>query len=302
MIRECIKNLMHQCINMEQEDRFISFKELHEMIDQYYEIYNDRIEYDPENNNEYYIFIDNYSLGHPAYILLTIMTLLFAGVKKIWLECERSYEDGELFAINNKLIKHLVDEVIGRFPQIILRTDIPYEEVQKSGIKFINKNKNINHVVLLGGYSGTYWKIEQYRKDVTIHLPTAVYVWVDFSSKHMMYKDHNLLELGRYGWHELYDYECCYCKRMRKIDSDELYVGLGYYDYWDWKEYIHRLENDRNKNKNIVDITPIYLFGDANNMKKCLETMPTFLKPITSKDFSIGKIDYDFCNLLKSSL
>lgn len=299
MVREYIKKIIHECIEGVEEDNLVSVKELHEITDQFCENYGDKIGYDPENSGEYYLFVDDYSLGHPAHILLIVMTLLFAGVKKIWVECYRSYEDEELFVLHHKMTKCLLDEVINRFPQLLLRKNIPYEKVQTSGIEFVNQNRQIDHVVLLGGYSGAHWKIARLREDVAIHLPSAVHVWVDYSSKEKMYQDDSLITLGRYGWNELYDYKCDYCKNMKYMDSLGAFIGLGYNSFWDWEEYVLAQREERAKIKNMTDILPLYLFGDENHIEKCLKRMPVFFNPILAKDFSTEKIDYNFLNLLK---
>ena len=299
MVREYIKRLMHECIDDTEEDAFVSVKELHEIVEQFCESYGDKIAFDPENASEYYLFVDNYSLGHPAHILLVIMTLLFAGVKKIWLECYLSYEDEELFTLHHEMTKQLLNGVICRFPQIIVRKDIPYEKVQTSVIEFVNENLNIDHVVLLGGYSGTHWKITRLRKDVLIHLPSAVHVWVDYSSKEKMYGDDSLIMMGRYGWNELYDYKCDYCKDMKETNSLDVFVGLGYNSFWNWEEYVTVQNEERKRTENMSDTLPLYLFGDEKQIESCLKNMPDFFKPVLPKDFSKEKIDYDFLNLLK---
>lgn len=298
MVREYIKKLIHECIDKVEADSLVSVKELHKIVEQFGINYDSKIFYDSENANEYYIFVDDYSLGHPSHILLIVMTLLFSGVKKIWLECYRSYEDEALFTLHHEMTKGLLNEVILKFPQIVLRKNIPYEKVQTSGIEFVNENSSINHVVLLGGYSGSHWKIARLRKDVSIHLPSAVHVWVDYSSKESIYRDDSLIKLGRYGWNELYDYKCDYCKDMKKMKTLDVFVGLGYNSFWNWEEYVAAQREEREKTTNMTDVLPLYLFGDKTSIEKCLKNMPEFFDPVLSKNFSTKKIDYNFLNLL----
>ena len=187
--------------------------------------------------DEFYVNVAETPGIHPAYMLGTLIMLLLAKPKKIWVECFLSSPDKDTIYLGNPVTGRLLKRLLKEFPELEL---VRFEENfgEKRGIEFVNEHPAITHVVEIGEGIGAFWKKPYYQNDVTLHYPTALFVWMQYSSPDHIQMDKLPERFGEYCFEESYSYWCDCHKDMDHFIEEVGCLGITCHGGKTWDSYI----------------------------------------------------------------
>lgn len=245
--------------------------------------------------DEYYVNIDETPGIHPAYMLGTFIVLLLAKPKKIWVECFLSNPDKDAIYLGNPVTGRLLKRLLKEFSELEL---VRFEEDfgQKRGIEFVNEHPTITHVVEIGEGTGSFWKKRYYQHHVTLHYPTALFVWMQYSAPDKVEGDKLLAQFGEYCFEESYSYWCDCDRGMDDFTEEVGYLGISCHggNTWnffitDWQKYFD------------TESLPVLVFHDTKlklEVPKYKSGEPVFQME-DGTFYDPDKVYYDFQNLFK---
>jgi len=253
-----IRKRMHKCVDIalapllpyevkQPEEKMlfhpvVSIKHVHHILDYfwndaeygyYYEflaLKEMHSRYESMPKKEYYINIPDTPGLHPAYLLATLITLMWAPYKKIWLECFLSRQDGEELYMGNPVTGRLIKRFVKEFSELEL-VSFEGDYDQKKGIEFINEHSEITDVIELGDGLSALWKKKYYKNKVHISCPSTRLVWIQYAAPGKMFEYEILKQFAKYCFEECYNYRCGYDKRMEDAGCEPGEIGLTAHSY-----------------------------------------------------------------------
>ena len=271
----------------------VSIAHIHNVIDRICDIYEPKVVADSAKEEGYYVRIHDTPMVHPAYMLGTFIVLLLAKPKCIFVDSFLNCEGGEETYLGDPVTGRLLKYIMKEFPELV-----PFENHEawntEKVFRLVNQNPDITQIVEIGSQVEAAWRSLYYRRNMTIHFPTANYVWVHYSTPEKLMCAKKFKKFGLYCFEEVYSYECSYDKSMKVMNEEDVYVGITYYAERDWKEFINR-----NCQHFPPERIPLILFGDVKPDLKVLREYHKCFKLVTQRNFNTNEIFYDFTDLLR---
>lgn len=275
-----------------------TIKHMQNLIRKMFDRYEDRVVPGSAEGEVYFIHIENGYPCHPIYIVGTLVVLLLAGAGRIWIEHAGSYVSSTQW-LEVPMITFFVDEMAKSFPNIKTIKSIAEKQNDEVAISFVDKHSEITHVVDIGGQINSYERLEKYRRGVSVHLPAANFIWVDYLSVDKLKKDQKLSNWGERCEYGIMDYEC-FCMNY----GEELY-GKGFnfeYTYentYIWEEMLGEFIEWRAL-RGVIDVMNVFCFGDGETPKLPERWYGEQVRIINREELVVSQMYYDFTNLLQS--